>query len=216
MTSKTNKGPTKAPAKAALDSKQKAQLAVLPSLNAGSVILAYQTNVMGADTDINELILELQDTFKNAKSGDLGRLENMLIGQATALQSIFTSLAIRAQGQEYQKNYQAFLTLALKAQSQSRATIQALVDLKYPRQVAFVKQANISHGPQQVNNGTAQEPANAGEPRAERTQTEQSKLLEGGLDGGSELDGRAATATGMQNSGVEALEPVDRSDKFGW
>ena len=216
MTSKTKKGPAKASVKVALDPKQKAQLAVLPSLNAGSVIRAYQTNVMGADTDINELILELQETFKTAKSGDLGRLENMLIGQATALQSIFTSLEIRAQGQEYQRNYQAFLTLALKAQSQSRATIQALVDLKYPRQVAFVKQANISHGPQQVNNGTAQEPANASEPRAERTQTEQSKLLEGGPNGISEMDGRAATVTGRQNSGVEALEPVDRSNKFGW
>ena len=45
--------------------------------------------------------------------------------------------------------------MALKAQAQIRATNSALVDLKYPRQATFVKQANIAHGPQQVNNGTA-------------------------------------------------------------
>ena len=63
----------------------------------------------------------------------------MLISQATALQTIFTSLARRAQMQEYQKNLESFLELALEAQAQSRATISALVDLKYPRQATFVK-----------------------------------------------------------------------------
>lgn len=57
------------------------------------------------------------------------------------------------QEQQYQRNLEAFLGLALKAQAQSRATILTLVDLKYPRQVAFVKQANIANGAQQMNNG---------------------------------------------------------------
>jgi len=42
--------------------------------------------------------------------------------------------------------------------------------MKSPRQVAFVKQANIANGPQQVNNGTL--------PRAEESEISQSKLLE--------------------------------------
>jgi PDZ domain-containing secreted protein len=46
------------------------------------------------------------------------------------------------------------MNMALKAQSQSRATIQALTELKYPKQATFVKQANIAGGNQQVNNIT--------------------------------------------------------------
>ena len=51
--------------------------------------------------------------------------------------------------------YTAFMNMALKAQSQSRATIQALIELKYPKQATFVKQANIANGNQQVNNMTS-------------------------------------------------------------
>ena len=31
--------------------------------------------------------------------------------------------------------------------------MEALAEMKNPHPVAFVKQANIAHGPQQVNNG---------------------------------------------------------------
>lgn len=55
--------------------------------------------------------------------------------------------------QEYLKQFQAYLGLALKAQAQCRATLEALAEIKNPRPMAFVKQANISGGPQQVNNG---------------------------------------------------------------
>ena len=44
------------------------------------------------------------------------------------------------------------MNLALKAQAQSRATIQALTELKYPKQATFVKQANIANGHQLINN----------------------------------------------------------------
>jgi hypothetical protein len=42
----------------------------------------------------------------------------MLVSQATALQTIFTSLARRAAVQEQLRHYEAFLGLALKAQAQ--------------------------------------------------------------------------------------------------
>jgi hypothetical protein len=47
---------------------------------------------------------------------------------------------------------QALMSLAFKAQNQSRATLQELVDFKQPRKPTVVKQANISQGHQQVNN----------------------------------------------------------------
>jgi transposase InsO family protein len=44
------------------------------------------------------------------------------------------------------------MRLALKAQSQCRATVEALAEMKNPKPVAYVQQANIANGPQQVNN----------------------------------------------------------------
>ena len=160
----------------------KARMALLPSVNGAAVIEAYQGNVMGKDADMSVMIDRLRDTFSEVKSGDLHNLEAMLLSQATALQTIFTSLARRASTQERLPTYQAFLGLALKAQAQSRATISALVDLKYPRQATFVKQANIAHGPQQVNNGGAAgaDPEHYAQASAHgrESQLEQNKLLD--------------------------------------
>lgn len=161
---------------------RKAKAALSASVNNASVIVMYQENIMGKDVDINAVIEGLHDTCENVHTGDLKSVETMLITQAKALQTIFTSLARKAHGQTYQKHYEAFLGLALKAQAQSRATITALVDLKYPRQATYVKQANIAHGAQQVNNGTAPQAdgvhyAQAHAP-AKEIENPQNKLLE--------------------------------------
>ena len=50
---------------------------------------------------------------------------------------------------------EAFTRLALKAQSQCRATLETLADIKQPRHVVIAQQANLAHQ-QQVNNGTGQ------------------------------------------------------------
>ena len=188
----------------------KARLAVTPSINGASVIHAYQGNVIGKDVDMNVLIEQLRGTFAEVKGGDLHTLEAMLISQATALQTIFTSLARRAQDQQYQKNLEAFLGLALKAQAQSRATISALVDLKFPRQATFVKQANIANGPQQVNNGSIEQT----DSHAKQLQTEQNKLLEGGYDTSTQrMDTRAAQTAERSYQAVEAVGKVHRAKK---
>ena len=115
--------------------------------------------------------------------------------------------------QEYQKNLESFLGLALKAQAQSRATIQAVVELKYPRQVSFVKQANISHGPQQVNNAPGIESSTRTIAHTEENQTQQSKLLEDDTHGGTYLDTRATTAAGRSNPALEAVGAIHRTKK---
>ena len=160
---------------------EKARMAVTPSFNGAAVIQAYQGSIMGEDVDLKELIGQLRATSTEVKGGDLHSMKAMLVSQATALQTIFTSLSRRAQDQTSQRNLEAFLGLAMKAQSQSRATISALVDLKYPRQATFVKQANIANGPQQVNNGAAagaipDQYAQA-RTRAGKSAPEQNKLL---------------------------------------
>lgn len=188
----------------------KAQAALTPSVNAAAVIEAYQGNVMGKDADMNVMVERLRKTFAEVKSGDLHTLEAMLISQAMALQTIFTSLARRAQSSEYQKNFDAFLGLALKAQAQSRATISALVDLKYPRQATFVKQANISHGPQQINNGGTQASAHS---HGEKTKSQQNELIEEQRNGRTQLDTRATAKAAQSHPEVETVEAVHRTTK---
>lgn len=67
---------------------------------------------------------------------------------------IFNEIARRAalnMGEHLQAT-DKYMRLAMKAQGQCRATLQTLGELKNPRQMAFVKQANIANGYQQVNN----------------------------------------------------------------
>ena len=108
-----------------------AWMAVNPETNAAVVIDAYQSNIAGDDVNLMALIDALRKSTDQSKAGDLSHLEAMLIGQATALQTIFTSLARRAHHQTLQAHFEAFLGLALKAQAQSRATISALAWVEY-------------------------------------------------------------------------------------
>ncbi|MFC5610194.1 hypothetical protein [Variovorax soli] len=109
-------------------------MATMASVNGAVAMQAYQGNLMGKDADLQTMVEQLRKTFSAVGRNDLSDLEAMLVSQATALQTIFTSLARRASLQVQLRHYETFLGLALKAQSQSRATISALVDLRYPRQ----------------------------------------------------------------------------------
>ena len=190
-----------------------AQAAIRPNVNAALVVHAYQDNLLGRDTGLDGLAYGLTASMDRSKGGDLSTLEDMLIGQATALQTIFTSLALRAQAQTSQRNLEAFLGLALKAQAQSRATITALVDLKHPKQAMFVKQANIANGPQQVNNGVPADPERSALAcaRAGEKQNLQNKELE--LNDGQWLDTGATGTTGRTDPHLEAVGKGHGADK---
>lgn len=160
----TKKTTTKAISSKSEKPKQLGQAKMLSSAIVMSAVTSEAfSKGMFSDIDLSELIEDLKNKVEKVHSGDLAAIETMLVGQALSLQTIFVSLARRASNQEYLKNYGLYMNLALRAQSQSRATIQALTELKYPKQVAFVKQANISHGHQQVNNGNDTKDAHAKE-----------------------------------------------------
>ena len=95
---------------------------------------------------------------------------------------------------------------------QMGATISALVDTKYPKQSAtFVKQANMTTGPQQVNNTYANTPACSGKQlRTENIESEPNKLLE--TNHGQRLDRGTQAQAGRSNQEVAALEAVHRPD----
>ena len=132
-------------------------------------------------------------------------IEAMLIAQAQALQTMFVSLGREAVGKTQLNQYTAFMNLALKAQSQSRATIQALIELKYPKQATFVKQANIANGHQQVNNAT-----NTHTHAHARENTNQpNELLE--VNNGSEkMDRRTTQTTIPKNKAMAAMATQHR------
>jgi hypothetical protein len=150
---------------------------------------------------------ELRANGDAVVAGDLGRVERMMIAQAITLDTIFANLAERASRQEYVKNMETYLRLAMKAQSQCRATAEALALLKNP--MPYIRQANIAQGPQQVNNGV---PAPS-QPHASDSSFTQSKLLESengkyleGLDTGAKAQAVAS------NPAMAAVEQVNRAN----
>ena len=170
-----------------------ASLTMSPVMHAGIAIDAFSKNLLSKQkVDISEVVKDLGGKTVQVHKGDLAILEEMLLSQATTLQTIFTSYVRRAQAQTYQRNLEAYMNMALKAQNQSRTTIQALAELKRPKQATYVNQANISNGPQQVNN------------------IEQNKLLEEQKNGGEKLVGNRTKEAIPSDKRMEAL------DCFNW
>jgi hypothetical protein len=134
----------------------------------------------------------------------------LLTAQAHTLDGIFNYLARKAVHADYLNQYETYLRLGLKAQSQCRATLETLAAIKNPKPVAFVQQANIAHGPQQVNNEAAQ-PAEAS--RARETEKQPNRLLEKQND--ERLDTGTQGATGFPDSALETVGAIHRPKDAG-
>ncbi len=143
--------------------------------NAGTVV-CFSSAQMG-EGDITQAVNALRKNINASKAGDLSIADTLLIGQAAALNAIFHELARRAamNAGSHLEALDTYMRLALKAQSQCRTTLESLAKIKNPPNVAFVKQANIAHGPQQVNNN-AVSPASPA--RAEENANPPTELLE--------------------------------------
>jgi hypothetical protein len=129
-----------------------AALYLTPAVNAARVTMAYTPK---GSLDLVEVVAELKAQQAVVAAGDMAQVEAMLLNQATALQAMFTDLAERGKGQTGLAQLQCVMGLALRAQAQCRATLQALAEVKFPKAPTFIRQANIA-GQQQVNNGTAE------------------------------------------------------------
>ena len=159
------------------------------------------------EVDLAGLVEALQKRVEKVRAGDITSVEAMLYGQAMSLQTIFTNLARRSalNAGEHMEATDKYMRLALKAQAQCRATLETLAEIKNPRPVAFVKQANISHGHQQVNNGQASASG------AGNSETLQNGLLEDQLHGSTYLDTRATSTAAGGHSQMEAVGAVNRA-----
>lgn len=155
------------------------------------------------DLPLGELVTALSGKVALIQQGNLSDLEATLAAQATALNSIFSEMARRAaanMGIDID-SCERYLKLALKAQGQCRATIEALASMKNPP-VVIARQANFAAGHQQVNNGDSIHPP------AENCQNPQNKLLD--ANHGEGMDTRT---TSPAISADTHMAPVGKRDR---
>lgn len=94
---------------------------------------------------------ELQKVSSKAANGDLTIISKMLTSQAIVLDSMFAELARRAamNAGDYIGPTEKYGRLALKAQSNCRATLEALAKLHQPREQT-VRHVHVNEGGQAV------------------------------------------------------------------
>lgn len=165
---------------------------------ATSVTHAY----LCSTTDVRDVLTNLTDRVSAIHRGDMSQVEEMLIGQAVALQSMFLDLAVRAKKHSSLEAVQTLTQLALRAQSGSRATLQSLAEVKNPRQVAFVRQTNVAQN-QQINNAPPS--------HAKKIENSPNELIQGEHHASAKMDTRAEATPVRVDPDVGTLEAVHRA-----
>ena len=192
-----------------------------PSLGAEILLKSAAQNAVAMDAwgtwagkaDLAELVVGLSKQSDSVKAGDMTSVEAMLYEQSVVLQTIFTSLARRAalNSGEYLDAADKYMRLALKAQSQCRATLETLAIIKNPQ--PYIKQANISQGPQQVNNSFGKAPKDGSTSSRENFQNAPIKLMEHQL--GNYLDAGTQGQASGANPHLATVEQVHRAKDSG-
>jgi hypothetical protein len=181
-----------------------------PSMLGSAVIDAYKNGFQGEALKIMQTQEVLAKSIEQLQAGDFSKVDEMLLSQASALEMMFTSLARRASLQQQTSLHDSLVKLAFKAQNQSRATLQTLMQRHQPKQTAFIKQANIAHGHQQVNN--------QGNPiSSEKNISQPNQLLAKEKTHGSpQMDARTKTTAKRSHSTLETVGAIDRPKNARW
>ncbi len=130
------------------DEEKHANLGLSPEFKAAVTAHAYAPLI--GEQSLRTVFQRIGELSTRSVKDNSKDLEYMLTSQAIALDSIFNRLAIQAHASigKHPKVVDTYLRLALKAQSQCRATAEALAVLKSPRQ--YIKQTNVA-GAMQIN-----------------------------------------------------------------
>ncbi len=167
-------------------------------LNTCTSLLFAQGSV--GEMDFGDALSTVIDKAKRVQKSNMSEVEATLSAQIGSLDAIFAEMARRAAINmgEHLNATETYMRLALKAQAQCARTIEVLANLKNPP-VVYAKQANITSGPQQVNNGVQ------GNPHAhvEKVENQQNELLSGNLN--ETMDIRRAATPSPVNQTVEAV-----------
>lgn len=173
------------------------------TLNSATLHIYSQT---GAGLDIGDLTRQMHIAGAEVTKGDFSRVERLLAYQFLTLNEMFNNLAQRAKGQNNVKATETLARLAFKAQSQARATAETLSVMKNPQ--PYIKQANIAHGHQQVNNGLV----TSAPTRAGKNKFVPNELLESQKDV-TVLDTRAPRQTSRADTPMETVGEKHRPQK---
>ena len=178
--------------------KEYARMITAPEVAAYRVVGAAQPKHLADEIDVPGLLATLRDQAKAVSSGDLSRVEALLTNQADSLQALFVAMVERSLRQEFVAYVEPYMRLALKAQSQCRATLQTLAEIRNPP-VIYARQANVTSGPQQINNNL------------DLSRTRENPIPPSQLSGGANAlhpDSRASSDAGRDDSQLEAVAEV--------
>lgn len=138
---------------------------------------------------------ELIESSKKITSGNITEIEQMLIAQAKALDFIFYDAMSKLADLDMINQIEAFVNIALRAQSQSRKTLSALAEIKHPKRTTFINSQNNAI---QVNNSDSKNSKNLSNKVVSEVQLEK-------MDCGRTLD------TISTNPATEAVEVLNRA-----
>jgi hypothetical protein len=107
-----------------------------PATAHAAIAHALLKPISGDDLDQEELTLGVHERLKAVRAGKLGSVHNMLAAQAFSLDALYAEMMRRAMLNlgEYPDAVERYMRLALKAQAQSRATLEALAKMHQPRE----------------------------------------------------------------------------------
>lgn len=130
------------------EEEKRANIALAPAFKAAVTSKAYAPAI--GEQDLAAVLQRLGEMTSQIASGETKAVESMLAAQALTLDSIFHKLALQAERNigQYPKAVDTYLRLGLKAQSQCRATVETLANMKSPRQ--YINQTNVA-GAMQIN-----------------------------------------------------------------
>lgn len=180
------------------DDNRSEKLAAMATAGAFTAATMHTYTGAGEALGVTELLAAMRKAGDETVAGDMGRFERVLTNQFLTLDALFNNLAQRSGRQESFKGIEVLMRLALKAQSQARATAETLALMKNP--MPYIRQANIANGPQQVNNGT---PTSAG-----KNQSPPNELLE--HQHGNTLDIGATATAGRADPAMATVEAKHR------
>jgi len=125
-----------------------------PTLKNAAAASAFTGKMMGSDLElpgIGDYADHVSSVTRKAADGDLAMVSKILAAQAITLDSMFAELARRAANNmgEYINAAERYGRLALKAQSNCRATLEALAKLHQPREQT-VRHIHVNDGGQAI------------------------------------------------------------------
>jgi len=185
--------------------KSKAQIILNPAIQ--SAVTVYRYNKGDYEVNINSLIEELSTQNDQVHNGSSKRTEALLLSQAHTLDALFGHYVGKAKECQYLEHLKTYMNIGLRAQSQCRATLEALAEVKNPR--PYIQNNRAEY--QQVNNG-GQPQANSLAQAEEKLKSTNGLLTEGSKNYETVDFGRTETA-GRNDQTMEAVGVQYGTDK---